>query len=338
MNDSPAAAPPVAPAWHLALRSLFKGTPVWAFRAGMFVIQNSETKRMNVDPVAGVRQTTDIDYAGHGHPQQRLDVLVADDTAAGAKPVYIYLHGGGWTSGDKNTVTKYCALQAAAGAVVVNVNYRRAGRFQMNHMIEDAASAVRWVHENIVGYGGDPARIVLGGDSAGGHIAALFTAASGSPELREHFGMPAGTGLDTVQGLVLHCSAVDFSEMFGRAPILSKNFVRLLHPRAAATRSLRAAATYLSPIEWVKAGHPEVFVSTSELDYFYESNLRFVSRLRAALVPVETLVYGRENRNARHTWQQNFRYPESQAVYARLSEFIQRVTAPVVAPIAARAV
>ncbi|CAN5120151.1 hypothetical protein BH09ACT6_BH09ACT6_14910 [soil metagenome] len=335
---------------YLALRRVFKGTPVWAFRFGMFLVQNSEEKRMNVDPIAGIAETKDIDYAGGGHSAQRLDVLVpetrADDDAL---PVYVYFHGGGWTSGDKKTVTKYCAHQAATGMVVVNVNYRHAGRFQMNHMIEDAESAVEWVHTNIGRFGGDPERVVLGGDSAGGHIAALFTSASGNAELREHFGMPAQPVSPSVQGLVLHCSAVDMSMVFHKAPLLGKGFVKLLHPRrgpaagddtsrtgstgststVGTALSLRSAAKYLSPIEWVQPDHPAVFVTTSERDYFYETNLRFIDRLRTSLVPVETMIFGRESRNTKHTWQQNYRYPESQTVYERLTEFINRVTAPV---------
>ena len=48
--------------------------------------------------------------------------------SAGALPVYVYFHGGGWTSGDKASLTKYCASQAEGGMVVVNVNYRKAPR------------------------------------------------------------------------------------------------------------------------------------------------------------------------------------------------------------------
>ncbi|PPF77643.1 alpha/beta hydrolase [Subtercola sp. Z020] len=296
----------------------------------MFLIQRGETRRMNVDPVGGVAHTDDIDYAGSGHPAQRLDVIVPTDAAGTLLPVYIYLHGGGWTSGDKSTVTKYCAHQAASGMVVVNVNYRPAGRFQMDHLIDDADRAVAWVHEHIGDFGGDPGRIVLGGDSAGGHIAALHTAAAASPELREHFGMSPERRTPAVQGLVLHCSAVDFSMFFGRAPILSRSFVRLLSPRSGGARkALKAAAAYLSPIEWIGPGHPAVFVTTSARDYFYESNLRFIERLRAALVPVETIVYGGANRNTLHTWQQNYRFPESQTVWARVTAFVNRVTAPV---------
>ncbi|WP_253259812.1 alpha/beta hydrolase [Subtercola boreus] len=328
------------PRLHLAARSLFRGTPVWAFRAGMFLIQRSEVRRMNEEPVEGVLHTDDIDYAGDGHPEHRLDVMAPAAVAPGGVgaaddrpllPVYVYFHGGGWTSGDKSTVTKYCAHQAATGMVVVNVNYRRAGRFQMDHQLQDASAAVGWVRGNISVHGGDPDRLVLGGDSAGGHIAALFTATSDSPELRAHFGMARGHAAPRVRGLVLHCSAVDFSMFFARAPILGRGFVRLLHPRSSASApdrrvSLRKAAAYLSPIEWIGPGHPAVFVTTSARDYFYESNLRFVERLRAALVPVETIIYGSENANTRHTWQQNYRFPESQNVWQRVTTFVNSVT------------
>ena len=101
----------------------------------------------------------------------------------------MYFHGGGWTSGDKASLTKYCASQAAGGMVAVNVNYRKAPRFQMAHVLTDANAALAWVRQNIAGYGGDPSRIVLGGDSAGGQIAALLTAASFRPELARHHGL-----------------------------------------------------------------------------------------------------------------------------------------------------
>jgi acetyl esterase/lipase len=90
---------------------------------------------------------------------------------------------------------------------------------------------------------------------------------------------------------------------------------------------LRKAAQFLSPIEWLDAGFPPVFVTTSERDYFYRANLNFVATLRRNSIPVETLIYDLANANASHTWQQNYRYPESQEVYRRLQGFVKRVAA-----------
>jgi acetyl esterase len=304
----------------------------------MHAMSRGELARFNTDPIAEVDYADDIDFVGDGIRAHRLDVISPHRTTGDTDPlpVYIYFHGGGWTSGDKAALTKYCASQAIGGMVVVNVNYRMATRFQMGHMLQDANAALAWVRDNIARFGGDPERILLGGDSAGGQISALLTATAFRPELAEHYGIRPSIGRGSFKGLVQHCSAVDFSVIFDRGFILSLGFVRILlpergretlTPKTAKGRlaALRRAAAFLSPIEWLCAGFPPVFVTTSERDYFYGANLNFVDRLREHGVPVETLIYDRAQANTEHTWQQNYRYPESQEVYRRLQDFVRRV-------------
>jgi acetyl esterase/lipase len=311
--------------------------PVWVWRLLMHTVSRSERARFNVDPITAVDYRLDIDFVGDGIRAHRLDVIspLPDDAAiepGTPLPVYVYFHGGGWTSGDKAALTKYCASQAVGGMVVVNVNYRRATRFTMAHMLHDANAALAWVSANVAAYGGDPQRIVLGGDSAGGQLSALLAAAHFRPELAGHYEITPAVDRRQLRGLVQHCSVVDFSVMFERGFILSLNFVRMLLPRPLrATRSrreLRRAADYLSPIEWLDAAFPPVFVTTSERDYFYTANLNFIARLREHGVQVDALIYDHENANTLHTWQQNYRYPESQEVYQRLQRFVLEVTEP----------
>ncbi len=317
-------------------RGMLRRVPVWAWRALMHSLGPSESVRFNAEPVTGVDYFHDIDFVGDGIRAHRLDVITPAGAGSGASadggplPVYVYFHGGGWTSGDKAALTKYCASQAEGGMVAVNVNYRRAPRFHMAHVLQDANAALGWVRDNIAGFGGDPARIVLGGDSAGGQIAALLTAASFRPELTRHYALTPATPAPSLRGLVQHCSVVDFSVFFEKGFVLSLDFVRMLLPRTARsprrrTAELRSAAVFLSPIEWLDARCPPVFVTTSERDFFYAANLNFIERLRVHAVPVETLIYGWDAPNTEHTWQQDFRYPESQEVYRRLHAFVRRV-------------
>ena len=213
----------------------------------MHSVKASENSRFNVDPITGVEYFHDIDFVGDGIRAHRLDVIIpspdggagtagagtagaSSDSPPGALPVYVYFHGGGWTSGDKASLTKYCASQAEGGMVVVNVNYRKAPRFQMAHVLADANAALAWVRQNIAGYGGDASRIVLGGDSAGGQIAALLTAASFQPELARHHGLTPAVPASDFKGLVQHCSVVDFSVFFEKGFVLSLNFIRMLLP------------------------------------------------------------------------------------------------------------
>lgn len=348
MTKDPAASKSPFATTGVGGRSLLRRVPVWVWRSLMAVVGPKELVHLNEDPLTGLVHHDDIDFVGDGIPAHRLDVIHPDRHDAGLSPstatlpVYVYFHGGGWTSGDKASLTKYCASQALSGMVVVNVNYRMASRrHNMTHMLHDANAALAWVRANVASFGGDPDRIVLGGDSAGGQIASLLAATESQPKLASHFDIVPAVGADSIRGLVLHCSALDFSEHFRRGFILSHNFTRMLIPgrgrydadglelsRAKRARALRRAARFLSPIEWLDESFPAVFISTSERDFFYGANLNFMARLRRHDVPLDSLVYAASNSNTEHTWQQNYRYPESQEVYRRLQAFVHRVAAP----------
>lgn len=296
--------------------------PVWVWRALMAQVGPGERRRFSAEPIDSVDYRFDVDYVGDGIRQHRLDVIVPRG-ATEPLPVYVYFHGGGWTSGDKAPLTRYCASQAASGMVVVNVNYRMAPRFHMEHMLQDANAALAWIADNIADAGGDPDRIVLGGDSAGGQISALLAAAGSQPELAAHYSIVPALGA-AIRGVVQHCSAVDFSVIFEKGFILGLGFVRMLLPGRGRGTELQEAARFLSPIEWLGSAYPPVLVTTSRPDFFYRANLNFIAALRRHRVPVEALV----DDAAPHTWQQDTRHPASLEVYRALQAFVRRVTSP----------
>lgn len=310
--------------------------PVWVWRALMTRLSAGDARHERVEPITGIDYTFDVDYAGDGIRAHRLDVLVPHG-AREPLPVYIYFHGGGWTSGDKAPLTEYAASQAADGMIVINANYRKATRFQVTHMLEDGNAVLEWVARNVPALGGDASRIIIGGDSAGGHIAALLTASAYNPELAAHHGITPAVPKDSLRGLVQHCSIADFSVMFERNFVLSRNFLRMLLPERGRGLVLRAAARFLSPIEWLDRGFPPVFVTTSERDFFYRANLNFIDALTSKAIAVDTLIYQWAHANTRHTWQQNARHPESQEVYRRLGAFV-RAVAPASAAVASASV
>jgi acetyl esterase len=98
------------------------------------------------------------------------DVLVPE--GPGPHPVLVYLHGGGWVSGSPRTHRKLGHRFAEAGFLVVNVDYRLAPEHPFPAGLEDCVAAVRWAAREAVRFGGDPARLAIGGDSAGGNLSA----------------------------------------------------------------------------------------------------------------------------------------------------------------------
>ena len=102
-------------------------------------------------------------------------------------PILVYYHGGGWVMGNLDTHDTACRrLARASGALVVSVDYRLAPEHKFPAAAQDAIAALEWVAANGKSLGGDPARLAVGGDSAGGNLAAVAAQAaqeSGGPEL-----------------------------------------------------------------------------------------------------------------------------------------------------------
>ncbi len=100
----------------------------------------------------------------------------------GPHPVLVYLHGGGWVCGSPTTHRKLGYRFAEAGYLVFNVDYRLAPEHPFPTPFEDCLEAVRWAHREAARFGGDPARLAVGGDSAGGNLSAAVAAAlAGDP-------------------------------------------------------------------------------------------------------------------------------------------------------------
>jgi acetyl esterase/lipase len=114
----------------------------------------------------------DIPYADPAQKRQVLDVY----SPAGAKdlPVVFWIHGGGWETGDKKDVQLKPQVFNDKGFVFVSTNYRLLPDVDMGTIVRDVAKAVRWVHEHIAEYGGDPHRLLIMGHSAGAQLAALL--------------------------------------------------------------------------------------------------------------------------------------------------------------------
>lgn len=121
---------------------------------------------------AGVKKEKDLAYADGG--QSNLLDIYHSDKFTKPQDVIIFIHGGSWNSGHKETYWFLGNNFARKGKVAVIINYPLSPEAQYQEMAFNCAKAVKWVQENIYKYGGNPHRIFVMGHSAGGHLAALI--------------------------------------------------------------------------------------------------------------------------------------------------------------------
>lgn len=120
----------------------------------------------------------DVLWASPGGFDLTMDIYTPG-TVTTPMPVVVMFHGGGWLINNKSIMDQAAAYLATnSGYVICNVNYRllsdNNNTVTLNQTVEDAFGSVLWVKDNIASYQGDPARVVVTGDSAGGHLSAMI--------------------------------------------------------------------------------------------------------------------------------------------------------------------
>lgn len=123
----------------------------------------------------GLQEEKDVVYGTAGGQELKLDVC-RPANQQGLLPAVLFVHGGGWSGGDKRDFTQLAAGTAGAGYVTFNANYRLVanGKNTYPAALDDVQRAVRWIRANADRYQVDPERIGALGASAGGHLVALL--------------------------------------------------------------------------------------------------------------------------------------------------------------------
>jgi acetyl esterase len=146
--------PPEARTMRRRLAAIFGGTPI------------------AVGPVNDL----ELDTATSGGPVALRARHYAPAEPGGPHPLLVFFHGGGFLYGDLDTHDAVCRVLCRHGGVhVLAVDYRLAPEHRFPAAVEDARAALRWAQANAQELGADPARVGVGGDSAGGNLAAVAT-------------------------------------------------------------------------------------------------------------------------------------------------------------------
>jgi len=134
---------------------------------------------------SGVKQIADCKYVDQGHPRHRLDLYLPEITNV-RLPVILWVHGGGWITGDKagGPATQF----ATRGFAVASMNYRYSQQATFPAQVHDCKAAVRWLRANAETYSLDAEHIGAWGASAGGHLVAMLGLTAGNQQLEGDLG------------------------------------------------------------------------------------------------------------------------------------------------------
>jgi acetyl esterase/lipase len=209
---------------------------------------------------------------------------VADGTRL---PAYVFFHGGGWVIGDINTHDVLCRqLTAASGASVISVDYRLAPEHKFPAAADDSWAATTWVVAHAAELGLDASRLAVGGDSAGGNLAAVVALMA----------RDAGGPAIALQTLIYPVTDVmretrsygDFADGYLFTRDSMRWFVAHYLPSSDEARDWRASPLRAPSL----AGLPPALIITAGFDLLRDEGEIFAGRLRDAGNTVDYVCYG----------------------------------------------
>jgi acetyl esterase/lipase len=159
----------------------------------------------------GAKAHRDLEYVQGGHERQRLDLYVPEN-ADKPLPVIVWVHGGAWLAGNKDSGGPALTF-VRRGYAVASINYRLSQHARFPAQIEDCKAAIRWLRANAKTYNLDPDHIGVWGASAGGHLVALLGTSGDVKELEGKEG--TGGQSSRVQAVVDWFGPTDVTKMGG---------------------------------------------------------------------------------------------------------------------------
>ena len=210
--------------------------------------------------------------------------LFAPSTDAGL-PLLLYLHGGGFTIGSIATHDILCReLARLAGCMVVSLDYRLAPEHRFPTASNDAWDAMAWLAVNAQTLGADPARLAVGGDSAGGTLAAV------NAILARDAGLPLALQLLIYPGCAAHQDTPSHAT-FARGLVLEEPAISWFFGNYVSSRQEREdwrfAPLHAPDVESVAPA----WMGLAECDPLVDEGIEYADKLRLAGVPVDLDIY-----------------------------------------------
>lgn len=268
---------------HLAQMAAMNAPPIEVLTPQQVRVGFGMQMKMTAGPATPLPVVRDLPIPG---PGGAINARLYRPAADGVLPGLVFFHGGGWVIGDLDSHDDLCRdLAAEAGCAVLAVDYRLAPEHRFPAAADDAIAATRWAAANAVELGIDPKRLAVGGDSAGGNLAAISALAardSGVPLAAQLLIYPV-TDMAHLEGE----SYTACGEGYGLTADAMGWFRRHYLADAAAAQDWR-----VSPLLAKDLGRlPPALVVTAEFDLLRSEGEAYAKRLADAGVPTELARY-----------------------------------------------
>ena len=255
-----------------------------------------------------------------------LDVFYPKDTPK-SLPTIVWVHGGGWVSGDKNDVDNYLKILASHGFTTVGVDYTIAPEAQYPTPLFEVNDALKYLQDNAKRLNIDSNNIILAGDSAGSQIVAQVANAVTSPDYANKIGMQPTLEASRLRAVLLNCGAYDL-----KLPNYNGPFGDFLHTVMWAYSGTKdflndPKLQTASVVNYVTPAFPPAFVTAGNVDPLLAQSTEFATKLDELKVPTSQLFYAADHQpELNHEYQFDLDTDDGQKALGQMVEFAKQRT------------
>lgn len=241
-----------------------------------------------------------IPYLGDYHPMHLLNLYypVERPDEEHPLPTVIYIHGGGYLFGKVEYSDRYLGWIAAQGYAVMAMNYRLLQETDLRGLVQDIMGSISWIAQHGKKRGFDLSRVLLTGDSAGGHLAMLAARILDNPEWQRSYGI-AGIPLKvSALGISCPCAETDHLYILGNAASeIGRETARVYRELFLGEMGEDAPwKDQMSASDILRDGKlPPLFLIGSETESLHQQTRFLLSSLEEADSPYEALIWTRED-------------------------------------------
>ncbi len=274
---------------------------------------------------AGIAQVQDQQYRT-GDNDAKIDVFYGEHVST-QQPTIVWVHGGGWVSGNKNDIDNYMMIMASHGFTTISVNYTIAPEKQYPTPIIQLNDALGYIQQNAQRLHVDDSRLVMAGDSAGSQIVAQMANIVTSPTYANDIGIQPKLTAAKLKGLLLNCGAYDLA-----LPDYNGPFGKFLHTVLWAYSGTQdflhdPKLKTASVANYLTSSFPPAFITAGNVDPLLAQSTELADRLQKLGVKTDTLFYPPDHKpQLNHEYQFELDNADGQNALQRMVDFAHAQT------------
>lgn len=278
-------------------------------------------------PAVDLDATLDVQYGDSG-ADTTLDVF----TPAGASEplaTVVWIHGGAWISGNKESVRPYVQILATHGYTTVSLNYAYGPESVYPNGLNQLNDALAFLVEHAAEYNIDPDRIVIAGDSAGANLTSQLATITTNPAYASLVGVEPALRKDQLRAVILNCGIYDVSEIPNAPGIGGWGFrIALWAYLGTKDWAHTAGGEQMSTLDDVTADFPTTWISGGNGDPLTPAQSeKLAARLADLGVDVTPVFYEEDHVPALpHEYQFHLDFADAQSALESTITFLDRVT------------